>query len=196
MKKKLAVLLVCGMTAGLCLSGCGGAEEEPESAAVGEDLSEESGAEGNAESGSSDEQETAESGGSGYQFESNGTSFGVDVDIEPVLSALGEADSVYETPSCAGDGTAYVYNYGSFEIQTYPDGDKNMIGYIMLKDDTVATPEGIDLSMTKEDITGAYGTPSSEDDHGLVYEKGGMKLKFVFEGDNIVSIEYTSPVIG
>ena len=109
---------------------------------------------------------------------------------------LGEAKSVFEAPSCAGQGTAYVYDYGSYEIETYPSDDKNLIGFIILKDDTVSTTEGIDLSKTKDDIISAYGDGYTENDNGLSYAVDNMKLNFIFDGDDIVSIEYVSNVVG
>ena len=132
----------------------------------------------------------------GYLFEINGVKLGVDMDMNELISDLGEAKSVFEAPSCAIQGTAYVYSYGSFEIETYPDGEKNRIAYITLKDDTVATPEGIDLSKTKTDVVKVYGKASEESDSRITYQEGGMKLNFIFSGENIKSIEYVSGIVG
>jgi hypothetical protein len=106
--------------------------------------------------------------------------------------------------------------YTSSQAATYPDGDSNLIAYILIKDDTVSTPEGIDLSMTKDDVIAAYGedytaegfeTGADESDADtaviagdagngkLTYEKDGMTLNFFFDGENISSIEYDSGVL-
>ena len=69
------------------------------------------------------------------------------------------------------------------------------MGTIILKDDTVATPEGIDLSKTKEDVIAVYGNDYDGTDRMISYEKDGMKLNFIFDGDNIASIEYNSSVM-
>ena len=132
----------------------------------------------------------------GYLFEINGVKLGVDMDMNELISDLGEAKNVFEAPSCAIQGTAYVYSYGAFEIETYPDGEKNRIAYITLKDDTVATPEGIDLSKTKADVVKVYGKASEESDGRITYQEGGMKLNFIFSGENIRSIEYVSGIVG
>lgn len=132
----------------------------------------------------------------GYLFEVNGITLGVDMDMNELISSLGQAKSVFDAPSCAAQGTAYVYSYGSFDIETYPDGEKNRIAYIILKDDTVATAEGIDLSKTKADIIKAYGEASEQSDGRITYEKGGMKLNFIFKGEDIASIEYVSGAVG
>ena len=70
-----------------------------------------------------------------------------------------------------------------------------MVGYITLKDDTVATPEGIDLSSTREDVIAAYGEDYAEDDKKISYEKDGMTLNFIFSGEDIASIEYVSSLM-
>ncbi len=137
-----------------------------------------------------------EDGQGGYLFEIDGVTVGVDMDMGELASRLGESNSVFEAQSCAAQGTAYLYSYTSFEIETYPDGGKNRIAYITLKDDTVATAEGIDLSKTKADIIKAYGEASQEEDNRMTYEKGGMKLNFIFNGEDIVSIEYVSGIMG
>ena len=119
----------------------------------------------------------------------------VDQDMAEIADQLGEPDSYYEEPSCAAQGIAKIYTYPGFEIETYPDGEKDLIACVVLKDDSVATPEGIDLSMTKEDILKAYGSDYEESGNGMVYEKDGTKLCFIMEGDDIASIEYNSPVL-
>ena len=131
----------------------------------------------------------------GYVFESNGLTFTVDMDMSGILEQLGEPNSSYEQPSCAAQGIAKIYTYSGFEIETYPDGDKDLIACIVLKDDSVATSEGIDLSMTKEDIIAAYGSDYEESETSMVYEKDGTKLCFILDGDDISSIEYDSPVL-
>lgn len=133
----------------------------------------------------------------GYSFEVNNVVIGVDMDMDELVDKLVEAKSVYEVPSCAGDGVDYIYEFGAYEIETYPAVDgKNRIGRITLWDDTVSTTEGIDLSMTKADVIRIYGEDYEEAGAQIVYTKNGTILKFVFDGDNIISIEYNSPVVG
>lgn len=131
----------------------------------------------------------------GYTFKANGVSMNVDMDMADISEELGEPAGTFEEPSCAAQGTAYIYTYSGFQITTYPDGDKNLIGYITLKDDTVATPEGIDLSKTKDDVIAAYGDDYTGDDRQLSYKKGDMTLNFIFDGDALASIEYASSVM-
>lgn len=182
MKSLIAVALCVMMLA--CLAGCGSDKNGQA----------ESG--GGSQSGAGSTQ-TSDKTAAGYTVKLNGTTLGVDMDMEEALDGLGEPKSdPYEAPSCAGQGTAYIYDYGAFTIETYPEDGKNLIGFITLKDDTVATSEGVDLSMTKEDIVSAYGDDYTKKDNGLTYEKDGMKLNFILDGDTITSIEYTSSVVG
>lgn len=149
---------------------------------------------GAVESGSSQGNENP---AAGYCFVVNGVTVAVDMDMDELAAELGEGKSVFTAPSCAGEGITYLYDYVSYEIETYPAADgKNRIGYIIFKDDLVATAEGIDLSMTREDVLRLYGGEVEESENKITYEKDGMKLNFLFEGDNMVSIEYASAVIG
>jgi len=133
----------------------------------------------------------------GFFFDANGVTITTDQDLDAILSGIGESKSKFSAPSCAGEGTDYIYDYGSFQIETYPSEDgKNLIGLIELKDDMVSTKEGIDLSMTKEDVIKAYGNDYEETPNGITYSKGGTKLSFLFEDDKMISIQYVSAVIG
>lgn len=141
-------------------------------------------------------EQAGEDAESGYCFTAQGVSVKVDMDMDELAPELGEAESVFEAPSCAGEGISYIYNYIDYEIETYPAVDgKNRIAYVTLKDDMVSTSEGIDLSMTKEDVIHTYGEEYEETENAIIYEKDGMKLNFVFEEDDIASIEYASSVM-
>lgn len=129
----------------------------------------------------------------GFVFNYDGMDIAVDSDASVVVDKLGEPKEYFESPSCAAEGIGKLYTYDDFEIQTYPDGDKDLILYVMLRTDNVATAEGIDLSSSKDDIIAAYGEPSSEASGSMTYEKDGTKLVFIFDGDSLISIEYDSP---
>ena len=116
----------------------------------------------------------------GYVFNYDGMDIPVDADVAPIIDKLGEPNSYFESPSCAADGIGKLYTYSDFEIQTYPDGDNDLILYVQLRTDNVATDEGIDLSSSKEDIVAAYGEPSEEATGSMTYEKNGTKLVFIF----------------
>lgn len=185
MKKKIAFALAALLTAA-SLAACGSSASSDSSSKSGEP----------AEKETSSEQASTDVGG-GYTIELNGTTVGVDMDMDTLTDALGAEKSKFEAASCAGDGTAYTYDYGAFQIETYPaDDGKNLVGYITLMDDTVATDEGIDLDSSIDDVKAAYGDPTDESDAALTYEKDGMKLIFTISGDSITSIQYASKVMG
>ncbi len=186
MKKRVfALLAACTVTAALVLGGCGQTQTTPDSGNTT----------GNQGASADDGRTDSDGVTQGYMFESNGVKIAVDVDMNEIKDSLGEPKSVFEEPSCAAQGTAYLYSYSGYEINTYPDGELNRIAYILLKDDTVATMEGVDLSMTREDVIAAYGDDYEGDDKKISYEKDGMTLNFMFDGDSIISIEYDSGVL-
>ncbi len=140
-----------------------------------------------------EEPAAAETGG--YSFETGGVILSVDMDMAEVLEKLGEPMSYFEAESCAFHGLDKVYTYAGFEIDTYPQDGRDYISNIVLKDDTVATKEGISISMLWDDVADAYGDGYVEEDGMFVYERDGMKLCFIFTDGFISSIEYRSHVL-
>ena len=53
----------------------------------------------------------------------------------------------------------------------------------------------MDLSMTKADVIEVYGENYVETEGSIAYEKDGMKLCFILDGENIKAIEYNSAVL-
>lgn len=127
----------------------------------------------------------------GFAFVVNGFSLTPNMDASGIKGALGEPLSYFEEPSCASQGIDKYYTYPGYMIQTYDDGEKEVINYITFKDDSVSTKEGIDLSMTKENVIEAYGEDYYETANSISYESGDTKLKFIFEDDLIIAIEYS-----
>lgn len=195
-KKKIVTMIAAGAVFAFALTGCGSGNSDTNSQTSQSGQQSDSQAESNANQQNGQEGSQQAGQGGGYQFKAGSVTLGADMDMDDALSGLAEAQSVFEAPSCAGQGTAYIYSFGSFEVETYPDGDKNLIARITLKDDTVATAEGIDLSKTKADIISTYGNDYTENDSGITYTKDGMKLIFILDGENITSIEYASAALG
>lgn len=130
----------------------------------------------------------------GYAFSFNGTTVKTDADVAPILDALGSDYSYYEAASCAFEGLDKMYTYSSFEIDTYPSGDKDCVSAIILKDDSVSTEEGVSIGDSREKLEQIYGN-GSEECNIIKYEKGGMQLLFIIQDDVITSIEYRSMVL-
>lgn len=141
----------------------------------------------------------AEADLAGYYFEAEGTSGKVrivtDMEISDILEALGEPLSYFEAASCAFEGLDKMYTYDHFEIDTYPDGEKDYIASIILLDDMITTPEGVYVGMTKSDMEAAYGTEYEVIAGTCVYTKENSHLSFVMKDDEIVSITYNSSVL-
>lgn len=127
----------------------------------------------------------------GYVFRLNGADIMPGMSQDDMIAAIGETDKVFDAPSCAGQGTDYTYTYGSVEITTVPNADGiNEINSILLKDDMTATPEGVSLYMTMDDMTAAYGDGYTQSGNAYTYTKGNVSLQFIVENGEITSIQY------
>lgn len=167
MKKKMILVWACLMAAVIGCAGCGQTQQESRPA-----------------------QESNQSQETGYVFEYKGTAIKMNADMAALLTALGEADSYFESPSCAFQGMDKVYTYGSIVITTYPEGGKDYVYTVELKDDLVKTPEGISIGSSRSAVTAAYGTPAQESDTSLVFRKDDSELTFIIDGDSVKNILY------
>lgn len=199
MKKAMAIIMTASL---IILSGCG--SNGNEKVIEGDVQTIESGAaqsgETNPETSGAKEDTQNESGqaaGSvkGYVFTYNDATIEMDADAAPLIEKLGEPASYFEAASCAFEGLDKMYTYNGFEIDTYPMGDKDYVSSLILKDDSVSTAEGICIGDTLEKLQAAYGSEGEEDGGMIVYVKDGMKLCFIMQGQEIISIEYRSTVL-
>lgn len=133
--------------------------------------------------------------GKGFVFSHNGATIEMDVDAAPILEKLGEPVSYFEAQSCAFEGLDKTYTYNGFELDTYPKGDKDYVSAVVLKDDSVATAEGICIGDSLEKLQQAYPEGGTEECNMMIYEKDGMRLCFFIKGDEVASIEYRSTVL-
>lgn len=196
---KIRKIIVMAGVCILCLGALAGCGSDGGSKTAGGTGTGSTGTSGDTEAGGTGAPGDAEAGGTGgsggYVFEANGVKIAVDADMGPIAEALGEPSSYFEEPSCAAQGIAKLYTYPGFTVETYPEGEKDLVASVILKDDTVATPEGVDLSMTRDKVIEVYGDGGQEAEGSLTYEKGGMKLRFILEGEYIAAIEYNSAVL-
>lgn len=105
-------------------------------------------------------------------------------------SVLPEADSVFEVPSCAIEGTDNLYSYPPFELTAYNDGTGEVIYSIYLLDANTPTPEGLYLGDDLARVTELYGTDYVENDTELTFTKGNTTLNLLLDGETVISIEY------
>ena len=167
MKKKMAALLALVMVLSLVLCSCGGG--------------------GGSNNGGNN------TGSLDYYFEVKGVKVEMKADAEAVLKALGSYKSSYEAPSCAFDGMDKIYSYGAYDILTYTADGKDFISGVVLRDDTVETPEGIAIGSKAEDVKKAYGD-FEKDATSATYTSENCKLLIIFENGVVTSIQYIALV--
>jgi hypothetical protein len=127
----------------------------------------------------------------GYTFTFKGSVIAVAAPAAPILESLGDPINYFEAPSCAFQGLDKIYTYAGMEFQAYTENEVDYIYSISVLDDTVETPEGIALGASADDVKAAYGTGFTESTNQLLYTKDNCQLKFVFEDNELVSVEYT-----
>lgn len=190
MRKFIGILLAAAM---ILMTGCGDSEN-----VISGDVKDASGGSVQ-ESGNTAGTQTGsgvQGAAKGYVFRYNGVTVSVDEDMAAVLEGLGEpATPPFEAPSCAFEGLDKTYTYGSFVIETYPQGEKDYVSTITLKDDAVSTAENIYIGSSLADVTNAYGTDYTEQGSMLVYHKDGMKLCILMDNEEVTSIQYFSTVL-
>lgn len=176
-KRTLSILMALGLA--ILAAACGGSPNSQAPAALAE-------APGSSQAGA-----PAQAGPAEYVFETGGTVVALNGDMAQVLAALGEPISYFEAASCAFEGLDKTYTYSGFLITTRPEGDADFVNSILLTDDSTATPEGIYIGCSADDVIAAYGEePQTESEWVLGYTKGGVSMNFVLENGKVVSIEY------
>ena len=105
-------------------------------------------------------------------------------------SALGEAEGVYEAPSCAIEGKDIVYQYGGFEVTAVDDGTGPVLYSVYLLDPNLTTPEGLSLGDSADTVRSLYGEDYVQQDTAWVYSAEDTQLILILNGDTVGSIEY------
>ena len=163
MKKIICLILALAMAA--CFAACGGSNSDI----------------GGNPSGSTDP---------GYTFKYNGTAITMNADAAPIITALGQPKSYTEEASCAFSGLDKTYYYGSFYLQTYPQGNKDYVYSIWFADDGVSTEEGVYIGMAKADVEKAYGAASFNGSNAYILTKGACKLTVIITDGVVSSVQY------
>ncbi|MER2149089.1 MAG: hypothetical protein ABS987_08030 [Ruminococcus sp.] len=116
-------------------------------------------------------------------------------DMDTVLAALGEANSMTTAPNCIGVGEDKTYHYDGFTVTTYPRGDKDYVMEIKVLDAAIATAKGIRLGSTMDDMTAAYGSGYRTFGYICAYQTNDNKsLQFFVEDGVITEISYAYKV--
>lgn len=189
MKKKILLILLCALAITACSKGGDSGNNS------GNETSTESTSSEQSDNESKENDNTPGQVTDGYYFENSGVKIIPDMEAKELLDALGEPISYFEANSCAFGDQDKVWTYGGFIIDTYQLEGIDYIYDVIFTDDTVETPEGIYIGMTKDDVINAYGNPDEEEENLLLYRKGNMKLIFITEDEKVISIEYDSTVL-
>ena len=105
-------------------------------------------------------------------------------------AALPEANSVYQVPSCAIEGTDNVYNYGTIEVTAFDDGNGEVIYSVYIMDANTPTNEGLYIGDTLDHIVAAYGEDYTREGNQITYQKGDTLLIIILGGEYVQSIDF------
>ena len=127
-----------------------------------------------------------------YVFKSGSVEVKVGGDANAVVSALGEAQNLVETPSCGGGAEPdREYTYAGFKFNTVNENGVNKIVKVVLTDDSVSTPEGITIGDGREVVIEVYGENFTENASGtLTYTDGEAKIMFGISNGCVSAIHY------
>ncbi len=128
-------------------------------------------------------------------FAVNGVTVALDAEASPIIAALGTPIASAETNSCFGDGKDKVYEYTSFKVQTYSSKGTDYILSVEIHndaDETVATPEGVRVGSSADDVISKLGEPSSQNDGQIVYlnATAKTKLQILLRDGAVTNIQY------
>ena len=187
MKRFICLMLVLAMA--LTLAACGGDETPKATNAPSQDNQ-------NVEQQPTDAPDAATeapvAAGEAYTFTYGSTTIAMNADTAPIVAALGEPKKYTEEESCAFEGLSKTYFFGSFYLETYPDGDTDRVYCVWLVDDSVNTEEGIYIGATQQQVEDAYGAQWYNGKNAYVVKTGDCVLTIILENGVVNSIQYTA----
>ncbi|MDR2688072.1 MAG: hypothetical protein LBB75_09990 [Oscillospiraceae bacterium] len=176
MKKLIALFLACAFA--LALAACGGGPPTP--------------------TGNGSTQPTARPDPGATQdiyFAPGGVRLEIGAPPAPALEALegvfGEPLDERDCPSCALQAKDIDYRYDGFVLTvTYPEKGDDYITGIKFTGDKYATPGGITIGSTPEEVFAAYGTDYRENNGHYYYAKELSVLHFAIVNGKVKQIAY------
>lgn len=127
-----------------------------------------------------------------YSFSYNSVTIVPGEAFEKVEPLLGTYTGYYEAASCAFDGNDKIYTYGSLQISVSAYNGVDTISMLTLLDDSLATPEGVRVGSTREEVIAAYGDDGLDNGNSIVYYSGTTQLVFILRDGNVTSVQYRS----
>ena len=132
--------------------------------------------------------------GSYYFQTKDGVKIAIGDTDEVVTSKLGAPISETSSESCGGfEGKDYVYTYKGFRVSTTPAKNGQIVCKVELTDDSVKTPEGLYIGMSRADVEKAMKAFTAESvGDNLVYTDGGVKLQVILRSGSVSGIVYVA----
>ena len=134
-------------------------------------------------------------GGTSLEFKTPGdVTITMGADADDVVALLGNWISLNSSDSCGGfSGKDYLYTYHGFRMSTTPAKDGQIICKVELTDDSVKTPEGLYIGMSRADAEAAMkGYKAESVGDNLVYTSGATKLQVIFRDGSVTGIIYVA----
>ena len=124
----------------------------------------------------------------------NGVTVAVGAPADKAVTTLGDWISMNSNDSCGGfSGKDYLYTYHGFRMSTTPAKDGQIICKVELTDDSVKTPQGLYIGMSRADAEAAMkGFTAEKVGDNLVYTSGSVKLQVVFRDGSVTGIIYVA----
>lgn len=187
MKKLIALMMALVMI--LALAACGGSGDPDEIPAITQGKDEEKETPDQSAQEAEDQQENNTPAA---EHEYSYTYEGVElIPGNPFdASALPEAESVFEVPSCAIEGTDNLYNYGTFELTAFNDGTGEVIYSIFFNDPNITTDEGLALGDDVSKVIELYGEDYTQEGTAYIYTGVNTILSILVQNDTVTSIEF------
>lgn len=139
--------------------------------------------------------EDAKDGAKPYVFVYNDVEIPILAEANGVMEKLPEPSTKFEAPSCAFGELDTTYTYPGIEVGTYQEKGIEYISYVLLKDDSVETPEGLFIGADAAKVTELYGEPTSKTDNSFTYLTSNMKLIIFFEDNAVSNVQYFNIVL-
>ena len=131
---------------------------------------------------------------SNLDFKSGDVTVTVGADSAPVIEKLGSWVSMNSSDSCGGfQGKDYIYTYHGFRVSTTPAEGGQIICKVELTDDSVKTPEGLYIGMSRtaaEVVMKGYNAVSMGGN--LSYTTETVTLNVTFRDDCVSGIVYVA----
>ncbi len=108
-----------------------------------------------------------------------------------LLSTIGEYNNYRIEDSSFNDEKANIYEYDTFEIETYYDNEIEKIYSITFTSDEQLTNEGIKIGDTKEKMLSTYKNNYTNNVENIfIYNLSNTNISFTIENGIIIGIVY------